>query len=87
MNGVEITAHEVTECCLRLKAIFSHRIYSIIKFVLKLDTTGVMSEVSLEKKKKKIVGLNLLIDSVFLILSLSLLHPLIHYEKKKKKIE
>lgn len=48
MNGVEITAHEVTECYLRLKAIFSHRIYSIIKVVLKLDTTGVMSEVSLE---------------------------------------
>ena len=42
MNGVEITAHVVTEYCLRLRAIFRDRIYRIVKVVPKVDTIGIM---------------------------------------------
>ena len=41
------------------------------------------NEFALDLKKLRIVTLNLLIDSIFLILSLSLLHSLIQYGKNE----
>ena len=94
MDGEEITAQVVVKCCLRFKTTRAYEIHHVIKVMTKFNLRSLNNLIpliscisttvfALGVIKLRIVNLNLLIDSIFLILLLSLLRSLIQYRKNE----